>query len=84
MALEDRIQELKNRLSDLKDRRLSIKSEIDVKTKYLEQTKKDLQEKLDKHNISYKNLDKAIEQLTASLTSEMEIINKKLEDLLAK
>jgi len=81
MGLENELKELKDKLYSLKEEKATIKSEISVKQKYLDQTKRELQAKLDEYNVEYKKLDATILGLKGDIERRMIELNAKIQEL---
>lgn len=81
MNLENEVVELKEKLEDLKEKRSSLKTEISIKQKSLDETKADLKKRLDAQGVTYKDLDSIILKLEKDLEKEVSEIKSKLKGL---
>ena len=79
MDISSEINALKKKLAAIKDRRTSLRSELALKQKYLDEAKKKLKKQLEDGEIEYNDLSEATEKMETRLKTKLAEIQAKID-----
>jgi len=78
MDLEKELMALKSKIEELRDRRASLTTEVNIKDKQLTELKEALKKRLDAQGVKYGDLNQVIAQLESDLTARITEIKEKI------